>query len=275
MPNETYFKIIKRSLIGLVVLILLLGSFGTVKSGEVGVRTFMGKATGTVEPGLYVKIPFLQKVHKVSTQTQALAYEGESALTGASKDLQNVNISTVVNYKINPNKVMDLFVQYKSLENHESTVLRPIVRDNAKAISASYTAEELVTKRNEYGDNVRTKLNDKLADSFVIVEQSNITDIQFSPEFSKAIERKVTAVQDAEASKNKLVQVQYEGDQIITTANAEAKALEIKSKAVNSQGGAEYLKLQELKYWNGSKCTSYCYGIGTDIPAQILGERDN
>ena len=248
-------KIIKHSVIGLFLIIVLVGSFGIIDAGERGVKVRLGEVVGTVDTGLYLKIPFIEKVVKMDVRTQVVKYEIEDALTSASKDLQDVKVSTVVTYHVDPLKVTDLFIQYKNIEGHEDRIVRPNIRDSVKAITSQYTAEELVTKRVEYSDRVRALLNERLNGSFAVVEQSNITNLEFSPSFSQAIEAKVTAVQNAEAAKNKLVQIQYEGQQKVVTAEAEAKAARLISDAANNE---KYISLKALEVqekaiakWNG------------------------
>lgn len=231
--------------------ILIFMSFGIVTEGKRGVRTQFGKAIGTVDQGIYFKLPIIQSVKKIDVRTQVVKYEIADALTSASKDLQDVKVSAVVTYHVDPTKVIDLYRQYQNVANHDDRIVRPNIRDSVKAITSAYTAEELVTKRAEYSDKVRALLNERLSGSFAIVEQSNITNLEFSPSFTQAIENKVTAVQNAEAQKNKLEQVKYEAQQKIETAKAEAEAIRIQASAINSQGGADFVNLKAVEKWNG------------------------
>lgn len=251
-------KIVGHAILGLVSLIVIFGSFGTVDAGDRGVKVRLGNVVGIVEPGLYFKLPFVDHIYSIDVRTQGVIYERENPLTAASSDLQDVNVAVVTNYHVDPTKVVELYKQYRTLENHEEIVIRPIVRDTVKAISAQYEAGQLVTKRQEFAQKVADKLNERLNGKFIVVEQSNVTDIKFSPEFSKAIEAKVTAVQNAEASKNKLEQIKYDAQQTIETAKAQAEAIRIQAQAINSQGGADYVELQKINKWNGLGCTSYC-----------------
>ncbi len=248
-PN--FAKMIKHALIALLVLVVLFGSFGIVNAGERGVKTRLGNVVGTIDPGLYLKLPFFEKVKIMNVQTQAVLYEREEPLMSASKDLQDVQIATVVNYHLDPLLVKDIFVQYRDQENYEAQVVRPAVRDIVKATASQYTAEELVTKRAEFTSEVLVKLNERLASKFSVVEQVNITNFQFSESFSKAIEMKVTAEQEALASKNKLEQTKYEAEQRIAQARGEAEAIKIQSQAINSQGGEDYVNLKAIEKWNG------------------------
>ncbi len=256
-------RAVKWGFLGLIALIIIFGSFGTIDAGERGVKVRLGNVVGTVDPGLYFKLPFIEKIKTVDVRTQAVIYERENPLTAASSDLQDVNVATVTNYHVDPTMVMELYKQYQTLENHENIVIRPIVRDTVKAVSAEYTAGELVTKRAEFASKVASLLNERLSGKFITVEQSNITDIKFSEEFSKAIEAKVTAIQNADASKNKLEQVKYEAQQQIETAKAQAESIKIQAQAITSQGGADYVKLQWIEAWKAG---------GSKVPEIITSE---
>lgn len=251
-------KVIGHAFLAFILLVIVFGSFGTIDAGDRGVKVRLGNVVGTMEPGLYFKLPFIEHIYSIDVRTQGVVYERENPLTAASSDLQDVNVAVVTNYHVDPTKVVELYKQYRTLQNHEEIVIRPIVRDTVKAISAQYAAGELVTKRAEFAQKVADKLNERLNGKFIVVEQSNVTDIKFSPEFSKAIEAKVTAVQLADAAKNKLEQIKYEAQQKIETAKADAEAIRIQAQAINSQGGADYVALQKIKAWDGKSCTSYC-----------------
>ncbi len=257
-PN--FPKIIKHVLIGLVGLVVFFGSFGTVGAGERGIKTRFNAIVGTVPQGLYFKLPFFEHVSKMDVKTRTVNYdkngaEGDakdtSQLFGASKDLQDVQIGVVVNYHINPEKVEQIYAQYSSVSNYESNVIEPIIREVVKSTSAQYTAEELVTKRAEFSDKVNATLADRFTAKDAVLERFSVTNFEFSKAFSQAIETKVTAVQNAEAQKNKLEQVKYEAQQTIETAKATAEAQRISSQALAAQGGEDYVNLKAIEKWDG------------------------
>lgn len=244
-------KMIAHAVIGLLLIITFFSGFGIIDEGERGIRVRLGNVVAVEEPGLYFKIPFLEAMPVISVRTQSVIYERENPLTSASSDLQDVSIASVTNYHLDPSKVADVYRQYKTLAAFEESVIRPRVRDTVKTEASAFTAGELITKRSEFADNVARTLGSRLADSPVIVEQSNITDIQFSASFSAAIEEKVTAVQQAEAAKNQLERVKYEAEQRVVQAEAEAEAIRIQAEAVTSQGGKDYVQLKAIEKWNG------------------------
>lgn len=257
-------KIIVGCFVGLIVLMLILGAFGVVDAGERGVKVRLGNVIGMVDPGVYFKIPLIESVKTMNVRTQSVIYERENPLASASADLQNVDIASVTNYHVDPSKVVEIYLQYKNLAYFEESVIRPAVRDTVKATASKFTAGELITKRAEFADEVAGKLNERLSDKYITVEQSNITNIEFSPSFSAAIEAKVTAQQNAEAAKNKLEQVKFEAQQKIETAKAEAESIRIQASAINSQGGADYVALQWIDAWKtgGAKVPTYITGSG-------------
>lgn len=245
------FKVLAHVILGIFLFISLFSSWGIIDEGERGVRVRLGNVVGTVEPGLFFKLPLVESVPKISVRTQSVIYERENPLSSASSDLQDVQIASVTNYHVDPSKVIEIYTQYQTLNTFEESVIRPRVRDTVKATASQYTASELITKRAEFAEKVAFTLNERLVNTPVIVEQSNITDVQFSPSFSAAIEEKVTAVQQAEAAKNRLERVRYEAEQKVVQATAEAESIRIQAEAVNSQGGADYVQLQAIQKWNG------------------------
>jgi regulator of protease activity HflC (stomatin/prohibitin superfamily) len=260
VPN--WKTIIPTMLIGIVALIFFFGSWGIVGAGERGVKVRLGEIVGTVEQGPYLKIPLLDTVFLIDVRTRTIKNEyyanedgkvlSNNPLESASKDLQDVKISSVVNYKINSEKVRELYEQYRTEENFEEQILKPIIKKVIKETTSLYTAEELVTKRAEYNSNIDGKLTTAFSDIGVIFEQSNITNLSFSDSFNKAIEAKVTAEQEALKAQNDLKRIEFEADQRIATAEAEAEAIRISAQAINSQGGADYVKLKAIEKWNGS-----------------------
>jgi len=250
-----------RGVIGLVVLflIILLWPFASIGAGHRGVVTIYGKVQDTVlGEGLHIINP-VSNVHEISLQTQSIDMEkgtgntgaGGNTLSAASKDLQDVNIDVVVTYHIPESMVKEVYQQYQGLDQFQTNKLSPIVREAVKSVSAQYTAEELVTKRQEVSDKIDVTIRAKFNELNTVAESFKIVNLAFSQSFTQAIEAKATAVQDAEAAKNKLVQIQYEADQTVATAKAQAEAIQIQAQAINSQGGADYVQLQAIKAWDG------------------------
>ena len=147
-------------------------------------------------------------------------------------------------------------------KEYRERIIDPALQEAVKSATALYTAEELITKRPEVKDTIKTLLVERLSQEYILVDEFSIVNFDFSPSFNQAIEAKVTAEQNALASKNKLEQVKYEAEQRIATAKGEAEAIRIQADAIQSQGGAEYVNLKAIEKWNGV-LPSYMMGNGT------------
>lgn len=239
-------KITGTIVLSLVALIILFGSIGAVSAGERGVKTRFGAVRGTVDQGLYFKLPIVESVITMDVQTQK---EEVKNVQAASQDLQTVNTNVAVNFHLEPNKAADIFQSVGVY--YPARIIHPAIQESVKATTAKYTAEQLITHREQVREDVIALLTGKLQPFGITLDALNITNFDFSQQFNQAIEAKVTAEQNALAAKNKLEQTKYEAEQTITIAKAQAEAIKIQAQAINSQGGADYVQLQAIKAWDG------------------------
>lgn len=250
MQNKIEFNTISKAIIycfiGILCLILIFSSFYTITAGYRGVILTFGKPTmSAMTEGLHLKIPLIQKVIKMNVKTQK--YEAD--LTAASNDLQNVNTKIAINYHILPEKVPEI---YKDIGvSYAETVIYPYEQETNKGITSQFTAENLIKQREQVREKMKIDLAEKLRPRGIIVEEVSIINFEFSSSFTQAIEQKVTAEQLALAAKNKLSQIEWEAQQRITTATAEAEAIKIQAQAIQSQGGKDYVQLQAITKWDG------------------------
>ncbi len=238
-------KIVGWSVIGLIAIIIIFGSFGTVGAGERGVKTRFSNVVGEVQPGLYFKLPLIEHVAKTDIQTQKV----QEDTTAASSDLQDVRATIAVNFNVDPSKVSSIYSNIGV--DYQEVIIDPAIQETVKAVTAKYTAEQLVTNREAVRQGIVDALTAKLQSVGIRVTQVAIVNFAFSADFNKAIEAKVTAEQNALAAKNKLDQVKFEAAQRVAQATAEAEAIKIQASAIEQQGGANYVSLQAITKWDG------------------------
>lgn len=250
-----------------IVLILMLSPFTVISAGQVGVITRNGAVVRTVEPGLHGITPIIEGVHKVDVQTQKEQADADAA----SKDLQKATATVAVNYNVIADKAADLYTRIGT--DYKSRIIDPAIQEAVKAATANYTAEELITKRPAVTSDIKASLSKSLGEYDIAISGVSIVNFEFSGSFNAAIEAKVTAEQNALAAKNKLEQVQYEAQQRVATAEAEAKAIRLASDAANNE---KYIQLKQLEVqlkfaekWNGQLPTNL-YG-SAPIPFLQLG----
>ncbi len=260
-------KIVGWGIVVLIILMVIFGSFTVIGAGDRGVVIRVGAVSRVLEPGPHFKLPFVEHVVKVTVQTQKEQVETDAA----SQDLQTVKAVVAVNYNVSADKVSDLYVTVGS--DYKARVIDPAIQEAVKAATAKYTAEQLITQRPKVKEDILLSLKSILSPKDINVSDVSITNFDFSPSFNAAIESKVTAEQQALQAKNKLAQVEYEKQQRIAQAQGEAEAIRIQAQAITQQGGENYVRLKELESWNGSRCTTYCFGVDAKVPAQILDNK--
>src|SRR3990167_7425319 len=251
-------KIAIHAILGIVAVIVIFGSFRVVGAGEIGVVLTLGQVSDSVwSEGLHLKLPLVQSVKILDVKTQVESIDA----TAASKDLQNVTARVALNYHLDSERVNKLWQSLGS--EYKIRIIDPAIQEAVKAVTAKYTSEELITKRPLVKDDIKVALAERLNKEFIIVDEFSIVNFDFSTSFNQAIEAKVTAEQNALASKNKLEQVKYEAEQRIAEAKGEAEAINIQAKAIQQQGGAEYVRLKTIEKWDGELPV---YSLGDSVP---------
>ncbi len=238
-------KFIVHIFAALILLVIIFGSFGTIAAGNVGIKTRFSKVIGTVQPGLYMKMPIIDGITSMDVQTQ----KDQVDAIAASNDLQSVTATVAVNYHVESQDASTIFANIGA--DYADRVISPAIQEAVKSITANFTAEQLITQREKVRDGILNLLSTKLQTYGVQTDSLNIVNFAFSNQFNQAIESKVTAQQNALAAQNKLAQVKYEAEQTIATARAQAESIKIQAQAINSQGGADYVQLQAIKAWDG------------------------
>ena len=166
-----------------------------------------------------------------------------------SKDLQTVNTTLAINYRVDTSKSYSI---YKNIgPNYEDVLITPAVNEVLKATTALYTAEESVTNRNMISEGLVAGLNEKLNKEGLYITDVNIINFDFSEAFITAIEEKQVAQQQllkAETDKQKAItNAQADAESIRIKAQAEADANKTISSSLTDQV-IEYLKVQK---WDG------------------------
>jgi len=242
-------RLVAAVVIVVVLLILLAGATGTVGAGQRGVLLRFGAVTGTIkEEGLYFKLPFAEQVALMSTQIQKYT----APVGSSSKDLQVVTTEVTLNYQLDASRVGETYRTMR--QDYESRVIQPFIQEAVKSTTANFDAEQLITRRPQVKDELQNLMTERLAPLGIGVVQLSITDFQFSTTFQDSIEAKVKAVQQALEAENALRRVEFEAQQQVTRAQAEAKGLELQKAQITAQ----LLELRQIEVqraavdkWNG------------------------
>jgi len=243
-PVKTIREYSRPIIIAIIVLILLSGSMGTVGAGERGILLQFGAVKNKVfGEGLYFKVPFVHEVIKIDVRIQ----KDEVRASAASKDLQIVTSKIALNYHLDPNSVNKIWQEVG--KDYNARIIAPSIQEAVKAESAKFTAEELITKREEVKEKIKANLAVRLLERSIIVDEFNIIDFEFSAAFNTAIEAKVTAEQLKLKADRDLERIEIEADQKIAEARGKAEAIRIEAQALRQN--AQVVELRWIEKWNG------------------------
>ena len=214
MKEVKKFRFIPILLAVILAVFLLLSSVTTIPAGHTGVVTTFGKVSGTVlGEGLHFKLPFITNVVKIDNRV----LKTEVSSSSASKDLQTVNSTIALNYRIGRANSASIYQNIGT--DFENVLINPAIQECVKSVTAQFTAEELITERQKVGDLMREALAEKIGPYGFDIEVFNITSFEFSEEFNAAIEAKQTAQQNALKAEQDLARIKVEAQQQIEQAD--------------------------------------------------------
>ena len=216
--NLKYSLYAGAALIGLFVL-WIIWPFYTVPTGSRGVVTQFGRIIGIEEEGLAVLPPW-KKLTVFNIRSETADIENAE---GSTSDQQPVKVSLTVRYSIETNKVPEVYEKY-SHNGDLSSYVQTATQEVFKAITAKYTAPELISKRAQVSSDISQLLKTKLALYGAQVINIDMRNFSFSGSYMNAINEKVTQEQLRQAAENKLKTVEAEQKQKVAIAEAEASA---------------------------------------------------
>ena len=245
-------------IIGVIITILLIACnpIAIVGAGERGVKVTMGKVSPqSYSEGVHFVTPFISKIYTMNVKTQ----KANPTTTVFTKDIQQARLVYVVNYNLQPENVHKMYREVG--KEYKDTILIPIVEGTVKNVIGRWNASDLIANRAKATSDILVKLQEQLDDNYINITDFNITDIDYSDSFEKAIEGKVTAEQEALKAKNKTVQIQEEARQKVISAEAEAKSMAIRANALTQNKAL--VEYEAVKKWDG-KLPEYM--MGNSVP---------
>ena len=222
----------------LLLIVLILNPFVMVGPGERGVVLNFGAVQPAVMgEGLHLRIPIVQKVIKMDVKI----HKSQTGAESVSKDLQDTHSTVAVNYHILPDKANWV---YQSIgREYKERIIDPTVQEVVKAVTARYTAVELITQREKVRAEIKELLKQRLVSYNINVDDFSIVNFKFSQQFTQAIESKQTAEQYALKAQRDLERIKIEAEQKIAQATAEAEALRLQKANVTP----ELIRLRQIE----------------------------
>lgn len=225
--NELNGFAVGRDIVLLIVgiwLLIVCWPFYSVPTGSRGVVTQFGKIVGVEGEGLAILPPW-QRLYNFSIRAEQADIEHAE---GATSDTQPVSVSMTVRYSIATDKVAEVFEKY-SHDGNLASYVQTATQEIFKAVTARYTAVDLISQRAKVSSDIGIALREKLSIYGAQVINIDMRNFAFSDSYMKAINDKVTQEQLRLGAENKLKTVESEQKQKVAVAEAEAKAVKAKA----------------------------------------------
>ena len=259
-------KMIKVSLsatIGFLLLVVLFNSCERVDAGHVGVKVNMyGDNKGVDDvvavTGMVFYNPITTRIYEFPTYIQHKEYKGENSFIVNSKDGSEFNVSPIMNYSVQREKVPAIFSKYRRpLEDIEEGFLKTAVYDAFRLATNKYTADELISNRAVFEIEVRRLLDGQLLKEGFTINQFT-SNLIYPETFKRSIEAKNNAVQAALRAENEVKTAEAQAKIKVATAEGNAQAMLTSAKAEAESNRMKQvtltpllLQLEYINKWDG------------------------
>lgn len=215
-------------LLAIGVFLLIIGAFMTfyiVPEGHVAVVKFTGKADRVVQPGFHSKWPFLETTETFEIRERKNAEE----MAAATANQLPATAIISMNWTVNRDAAMDLFIKYGGLAQFEERVLDPRMRSASKAAISRYRADQIIRERQRVVAEIHHEIALVTETLPIAISNVQLENISLPQQYLDSILAKEKAREDAEREKHTLAQQKLRAQQEVQTAEAERDARKAKA----------------------------------------------
>ncbi len=229
-----------------ILVVFSLNSFVIINPGQAGVLSILGKAQdGALLEGIHFKPPVISNVDVYDVTVQKYEIPAQSS----TKDLQQLTAKFAINFRIDSVEVVEIRRKQGSLENIVSKIIAPQTQESFKVAAARRTVEEAITKRDELKNDFDNALGQRLDKYGIIILDTSVIDLTFSPEFAKAVEEKQIAEQRSQRAVYVAAEAEQEAFADINRARGRAEAQKLLAETLKAQGGQLVLQKEAIEAW--------------------------
>ena len=245
----------------IVLAAALAAGCGQVDSGHSGLRLSWGRVVSKeLGPGLWFYNPIGGSLVVYDCREQRMDLKTESY----TKDVQSADLQVVVTFSLDSSRIIDLHNTYG--RDYIQKILNPVVVGATKDVVGGWEADKLISERERATKEIFERVVADLEGKPVRVSSIVLANIDYSDVFEKAIEDKQVAMQNAIRAKNKTQEIEEEARQRLITAEAEAKAMQIKGDALKANPGL--VQLEAVDKWDGKAPNTLVVGGDSSLLIQ-------
>ncbi len=253
-----------KKILALIGILVSMTACTVIGPGERGVEFSMGKAQEQIlEPGTHLWIPYFAGNEAFDVQIRSI----EAVTSSGTKDQQEVTTKVTVNLQVDPTKVVTIVKEIGGQRVLFDRVT-PLIQEAVNATISKYSAEEILTKRGEVKNDIETLVKERITKYGVIVHDISLKDMQYSPEYAQAIERKQIAEQKAKQAEYETQQAEQNAKAAVAKAKGEAESNRLKQLTLTPQ----LIQYEAVQRWDGKLPQ---FQGGGSLPFINLTPRDN
>jgi regulator of protease activity HflC (stomatin/prohibitin superfamily) len=205
--------------LGLMAFSTVFASVHQVPAGHIGVVYEFGAIKGQIGEGLQFVAPW-RDVLLANIQVQRRVFD---KLNSFSEESQDVFVRASLNVRVSPQAIQQL---YRTVgPNFFNVLVESRVIQNFKDETVKYKSVEIAPNREHIRKAVRERLEKELSPFSIEVVDLLLDNIDFNPEFKKAIEDKQIATQRALEEQQKIEGEKHKAQQAIERAKGEGSAI--------------------------------------------------
>lgn len=244
--SQPSWQSLAGGIIAALAVLIAFNSFVIINPGQAGVLSILGKARdGALLEGIHFKPPLISVVDVYDVTVQKFEVPAQSA----TKDLQDLSARFAINFRLDPLEIVTIRRTQGTLENIVAKIIAPQTQESFKIAAAVRTVEEAITKRSELKQDFDTALDQRLQKYGIIVLDTSVVDLNFSPEFAKAVEDKQIAEQKAQRAVYIAKEAEQEAQADINRAKGRAEAQRLLAETLKAQGGQLVLQKEAIEAW--------------------------
>lgn len=233
-------------IVAALVILIAFNSFVILNPGQAGVLSILGKAQdGVLLEGIHLRPPLVSNVDVYDLTVQKFEVPAESS----TKDLQDLKASFAINFRLDPIQVVEIRRTQGTLQNIVSKIIAPQTQESFKIAAARRTVEEAITKRNELKEDFDNALSERLDKYGILILDTSVVDLSFSPEFARAVEEKQIAEQKSQRAVYVAREAEQQAQADINRAKGKAEAQRLLAETLRAQGGELVLKKEAIEAW--------------------------
>lgn len=245
LKDQLQLSFLVGGVLTFLIAFVFLKPFRIVNAGERGVLMHFGKVQDTIlDEGIHFTTPVVTSVKTLSVRVN----KNEISAVASSKDLQTLTADIAVNWHIDPNEVNTVYQQIGDLSQIVSGIINPAVSEVVKAATAKKNAEEIITQRTTLKQEIDSHLSERLAAYGLLVDDVSLVNFSFSAEFSKSIEAKQIAEQEAKQAEYTALKAKQDAQATINRAKGQAEAQRLQDQTLTPN----ILQQQAIEKWDGA-----------------------